>query len=181
MPSKFGKTLKAITDMEMQAKTGSFIIFLGLLTACFGLMNYMKLRNDAANIVIKTDKEGRLIKNPARHKRLETVDLRVSHIVMGIGALFTVSGFFRMVRPSKDKEHEVLKFFRFSECAGSYQVQLLVGVILLLGATNIVLDKALDKAVVLRITKEIALCILGCLVMRYGLFVRMDKLNSKVA
>ena len=73
---------------------------------------------------------------------------------------------------------EVLKFFRFSECAGSYQVQMLVGVMLLLGATNIVLDKALDKAVVLRITKEIGLCILGCFVMRYGLFVRMDKINS---
>ena len=174
-----GKILETLKNMEYQKMTGSVIIFLGLLTACFGLMNYMKLRNDAANIVIKTDKEGRLIKDPARHKRLETVDLRVSHIVMAIGALFTVSGFFRMVRPNKDdKEHEVLKFFRFSECAGSYQVQMLVGVMLLLGATNIVLDKALDKAVVLRITKEIGLCILGCFVMRYGLFVRMDKINS---
>ena len=97
-----GKILETLKNMEYQKMTGSVIIFLGCFTACFGLMNYMKLRNDAANIVIKTDKEGRLIKDPARHKRLETVDPRVSHIVMAIGALFTVSGFFRMVRPNKD-------------------------------------------------------------------------------
>lgn len=154
---------------EVKKRTGTMIIILGLASACFGLMMYMKMRNDAANATPKTDSEGRLLPNSEKKKRFKTLGVHVSHIILGIGALFTISGFLNMIDTKTDSS---LQYIRFGRCAGSHPVQLFVGIMLLLGGTNIVLDKALDDAVKLYLTNEIILCIAGVFVMRYGLFIR---------